>query len=288
MTTSTSRRHFIGASAAATAATLTPLATWSQPLRSTTIVVGFAPGGTTDLMARRMAEKFRGDMADNAIVQNRSGAGGQIACTSVKNAAPDGQTLLCTPYSCMVIFPYVYRSLPYDPVADFAPVGIAATATQAMAVGPMVPESVKNVADYIAWVKANPQHMGYGSPAPGSVSHFFGELLGLETQLPLVQVPYRGGMPAMADLMAGQIPVMFATTGDLLANYNAGRLRLLGTSGAKRTVFAPNVPTFTEQGFPMLYSEEWFGLYAPDRLARPASATTRAVFSRRDGRVAAR
>jgi len=132
-----------------------------------------------------------------------------------------------------------------------------------MAVGPMVPESVKNVADYIAWVKANPQHMGYGSPAPGSVSHFFGELLGLETQLPLVQVPYRGGMPAMADLMAGQIPVMFATTGDLLANYNAGRLRLLGTSGAQRTVFAPNVPTFTEQGFPMLYSEEWFGLYAP-------------------------
>jgi len=264
MTMHPARRRFIGASAAAaTAAAFTPLHAWAQPLRSTTIVVGFAPGGTTDMVARRVAEKFSGELADNAIVHNRSGAGGQIACTSVKNAPPDGQTLLCTPYSCMVIFPYVYRALPYDPVADFTPVGIAATTTQAMAVGPMVPESVKNVADYVAWVKANPQHTSYGSPAAGSTSHFLGALLGLETQLPLVQVPYRGAMPGMADLVAGQIPVMFTTTGDLLAHYNGGRLRLLGTSGAQRTVFTPNVPTFAEQGFPMLHSEEWFGFYAP-------------------------
>jgi len=264
MPTPITRRHFMGAStAAAVAAAFTSLPTWAQALRTTKIVVGFAPGGTTDMVARRVAEKFNGGLADNAIVYNRSGAGGQIACSSVKSAPPDGETLLCTPYSCMVIFPYVYKTLPYDPVADFAPVGIAATTTQAMAVGPMVPDSVKHVADYIDWVKANPQHTSYGSPAAGSTSHFLGALLGLETQLPLVQVPYRGAMPGMADLVAGQIPVMFTTTGDLLAHYNAGRLRLLGTSGAQRTVFTPNVPTFAEQGFPMLHSEEWFGFYAP-------------------------
>jgi len=258
------RRQFIAASTATAAATaLAPWHAWTQQPRTLSIIIGFAPGGTTDLVARRIAEKFSGELADNAIVHNRSGAGGQIACTSVKNAPPDGQTLLCTPYSCMVIFPYVYKTLPYDPVADFTPVGIAATVTQAMAVGPMVPESVKDVADYIAWVKAHPQHTSYGSPAAGSTSHFLGALLGLETQLPLIQVPYRGAMPGMADLVAGQIPVMFTTTGDLLANYNAGRLRLLGTSGSQRSVFAPNVPTFAEQGFPMLYSEEWFGFYAP-------------------------
>ncbi|MFT3776910.1 MAG: Bug family tripartite tricarboxylate transporter substrate binding protein [Ottowia sp.] len=260
------RRHFVSVGAAtAAASSLAPLHAWAQKLRSTKIIVGFAPGGTTDMVARRVAEKFSGNFAENAIVDNRSGAGGQIACAAVKGAPPDGQTLLCTPYSCMVIFPYVYKKLPYDPVADFAPVGIAATTTQAMAVGPMVPASVKSLPDYVAWVKANPQHTGYGSPAAGSTSHFLGALLGLETQLPLVQVPYRGAVPGIADVVAGQIPVMFTTTGDLLPHYKAGKLRLLGTSGAQRTVFTPEVPTFGEQGFPMLTSEEWFGFYAPAR-----------------------
>ncbi|MFT4269276.1 MAG: Bug family tripartite tricarboxylate transporter substrate binding protein [Xenophilus sp.] len=258
------RRHIVSAgTAAATALSLSPLQALAQKLRSARIVVGFAPGGTTDIVARRVAEKFGGSFAEVAIVDNRSGASGQIACAAVKSSAPDGQTLLCTPYSCMVIFPYVYKKLPYDPVADFAPVGIAATTTQAMAVGPMVPAAVKSLPDYVAWVKANPQNMSYGSPAAGSTSHFLGALLGLETKLPLVQVPYRGAVPGIADVVAGQIPVMFTTTGDLLPHYKAGKLRLLGTSGSQRTVFTPEVPTFAEQGFPMLSSEEWFGFYAP-------------------------
>lgn len=267
------RRHFVTASAAAAAASsLMPLQAWAQKLRSTKVVVGFAPGGTTDMVARRVAEKFGGSFADSAIVDNRSGASGQIACMAVKSAAPDGQTLLCTPYSCMVIFPYVYKKLGYDPVADFAPVGIAATTTQAMAVGPMVPASVKSLPDYVAWLKANPQHTSYGSPAAGSTSHFLGALLGLETGLPLVQVPYRGAVPGIADVVAGQLPVMFTTTGDLLPHYKAGKVRLLGTSGPKRTVFTPDVPTFAEQGFPMLSSEEWFGFYAPAHTPAPVVA----------------
>lgn len=256
------RRHLLAAGAAAVPSLIPGLA-WAEKLKSTKIVVGFAPGGTTDLVGRRVADKLGGNFAETAIVDNRSGASGQIACMAVKSAAPDGQTLLCTPYSCMVIFPFVYKKLGYDPVADFVPVGIAATTTQAMAVGPMVPMSVKTVADYVTWVKANPQYSSYGSPAAGSTSHFLGALLGMEARLPLVQVPYRGAVPGIADVIAGQIPVMFTTTGDLLPQYKAGKLRLLATSGPQRTVFTPDVPTFAEQGFPMLSSEEWFGFYAP-------------------------
>ena len=260
------RRDFVAASAAAVAAasSLTlPLQARAEKLKSTKIVVGFAPGGTTDLVARRVAEKMGGNFAEMAIVDNRSGAGGQIACATVKSAPADGQTLLCTPYSCMVIYPYVYKKLPYDPVADFVPVGIAATTTQAMAVGPLVPPSVKTVGDYVAWVRANPQYASYGSPAAGSTSHFLGALLGIESKLPLTQVPYRGAVPGIADLVAGQIPVMFTTTGDLLPHYKAGKLRLLATSAPQRTPFTPDVATFAEQGFASLSSEEWFGLYAP-------------------------
>lgn len=259
------RRHFVavGAVAAATGSSLLSSPAFAEKLKSAKVVVGFAPGGTTDLVARRVADKFGGNFAEMAIVDNRSGAGGQIACSTVKAAPADGQTLLCTPYSCMVIYPYVYKKLAYDPVADFAPIGIAATTTQAMAVGPMVPPSVKTVSDYVAWVRANPQHTGYGSPAAGSTSHFLGALLGIEAKLPLVQVPYRGAVPGIADLVAGQIPVMFTTTGDLLPHYKAGKLRLLATSAPQRTVFTPEVATFAEQGFPMLSSEEWFGFYAP-------------------------
>lgn len=260
----TTRRHFQLSALASLSGLLAPRLAWSQKLASTRVVVGFAPGGTTDLVARRVAEKMGGGaFADNAIVDNRSGAGGQIACQFVKAAPADGGTLLCTPYSCMVIYPHVYKKLAYNPVSDFEPVSIAATTTQAMAVGPLVPESVKTVKDYLAWVKANPQHTGYGSPAPGSTSHFLGALLGLESGLPLVQVPYRGAVPGIADLIAGQIAVMFTTTGDLLPQLRAGKLRLLATSGRQRSPFAPQVPTFIEQGFANLYSEEWFGFYAP-------------------------
>ena len=282
----TTRRHLVTLGAAsALAATLSPLHAWAQRLKTTKIVVGFAPGGTTDMVARRVAERFGGSFAETAIVDNRSGAGGQIACAAVKAAAPDGQTLLCTPYSCMVIFPFVYKKLAYDPVADFVPVGIAATTTQAMAVGPMVPASVRTVSDYLEWVRANPQNTGYGSPAPGSTSHFLGALLGMEARLPLVQVPYRGAVPGIADLIAGQIPVMFTTTGDLLPQYKGGKLRLLATSGARRTPFTPEVPTFAEQGFANLSSEEWFGFYAPAHtsasIANAANAALRAALQDR-------
>jgi tripartite-type tricarboxylate transporter receptor subunit TctC len=261
------RRQLVQSTAAAAlAGALAPFQAWGQKINRTNVVVGFAPGGTTDVVARRIADKMgTAGFAGTSIVDNRSGAGGQIACSFVKNAPADGSALLCTPYSCMVIFPFVYKKLPYDPATDFVPVSIAAATTQAMAVGPLVPASVKTVAQYLAWVKANPQHASYGSPAPGSTSHFLGALLGMDSGLPLVQVPYRGAAPGLADLIAGQVPVMFTTTGDMLPHLHGGKLRLLATSGRTRSPFAPDVPTFTEQGFGKLVSEEWFGFYAPAR-----------------------
>ncbi len=260
----TRRRHVVQSAAVAALAALAPPIAWSQRLARTNVVVGFAPGGTTDVVARRIADKLGATgFAAAGIVDNRSGAGGQIACSYVKNAPADGSALLCTPYSCMVIYPFVYKKLAYDPAADFIPVSIAAATTQAMAVGPLVPATVKTVAQYLDWVRANPQYASYGSPAPGSTSHFLGALLGMGTNLPLVQVPYRGAAPGLADLIAGQIPVMFTTTGDMLPLLQANKLRLLATSGRTRSPFAPDVATFTEQGLGRLVSEEWFGFYAP-------------------------
>ena len=137
--------------------------------------------------------------------------------------------------------------------------------THALAVGPMVPASVKTVKDYLAWAKANPKDASYGSPAAGSTPHFLAALLGLNNGVDLKHVPYRGSLPAVADMIGGSIASTSTPTGDALANHRAGKVRIIATSGAKRTPFTPEVPTYAEQGFPELTTEEWFGFYAPSR-----------------------
>ena len=179
--------------------------------------------------------------------------------------APDGTTLLLTPYSMMSIYPHIYRTLSYDPVKDFVPVSIGAIMTHALSVGPMVPASVKTVKEYLAWAKANPDKANYGSPAAGSTPHFLGALLGLNNNVDLKHVPYRGSAPAVADMIGGTLASCSTPTGDALANHRAGKVRILATSGAQRTPFTPEVPTYAEQGFPELTTEEWFGFYAPAR-----------------------
>ena len=204
----------------------------------------------------------------------QEGLAGRIAVETVKNAAPDGATLLLTPYSMMAIYPHIYKQLSYDPVKDFAPVCLGSMLTHGLAVGPLVPASVKTVKDYLAWAKANPKDASYGSPAAGSTPHFLGALLGLNNGVDLKHVPYRGSVPGVADMIGGTLASMFTPHGDFLANHKAGRIRILATSGTARSPFVPEVPTFAEQGFPDLVVEEWFGFFAPART--PASVVANA------------
>lgn len=260
------RRHFIQATAATTLLGSLGLQTArAQGLEQVKIVNGFPAGGSADVTSRRIGEKLGGSVytKNAAVVENKTGAAGRIAVETAKNAAPDGATLLLTPYSMMSIYPHIYKQLSYDPFKDLTPVCMASMLTHGLAVGPMVPASVKTVKDYLAWAKANPKDANYGSPAAGSTPHFLGALLGLDSGVDLKHVPYRGSIPGITDVIGGQLASMVTPHGDFLPNHRAGKLRIIATSGKTRSPFVPEVPTFAEQGFPDLVVEEWFGFYAP-------------------------
>ncbi|MDZ4281620.1 MAG: Bug family tripartite tricarboxylate transporter substrate binding protein [Hydrogenophaga sp.] len=273
------RRHFIQATAATTLlGSLGLQSAHSQNLEQVKIVNGFPAGGSADVTSRRIGEKLGGSAytKNAAVVENKTGAAGRIAVETVKNAAPDGATLLLTPYSMMAIYPHIYKQLSYDPFKDLTPVCMASLLTHGLAVGPMVPASVKTVKDFLAWAKANPKDANYGSPAAGSTPHFLGALLGLESGVDLKHVPYRGSIPGITDVIGGQLASMVTPHGDFLPNHRAGKLRIIATSGKTRSPFVPEVPTFAEQGFSDLVVEEWFGFYAPAKTpaAVVASANT--------------
>ena len=261
------RRQFIQASAAAAVLGGFALPSFAQalPVERVKIINGFPVGGSADTTSRRVGEKL-GPSAytkNAAVVENKTGAAARIAIDAVKAAAPDGATLLLTPYSMMAIYPHIYKQLSYDPFTDLLPVCMASSLVHGLAVGPMVPATVRTVKDYLAWAKANPKDASYGSPAAGSTPHFLGALLGLNNGVDLKHIPYRGSTPGVVDLIGGQLASMFTPHGDFLANHKAGKLRILATSGKQRSAFVPEVPTFIESGFPDLMVEEWFGFYVP-------------------------
>jgi tripartite-type tricarboxylate transporter receptor subunit TctC len=277
----TTRRHFIQSAASVAAFGSLSFAANAQGIDQVKIINGFPAGGTADATSRRIGEKLGGTAytKNPAVVENKPGAGGRIACEVVKAANPDGATLLLTPYSMISIYPHIYSKLSYDPFKDFMPVSIAAVMTHALTVGPMVPASVKTVKDYLAWAKANPDKANYGSPAAGSTPHFLAALLGLNTGVELKHVPYRGSAPAVAEMIGGQLASTSTPTGDALANHKAGKVRILATSGAKRTPFTPDVPTYAEAGFPELTTEEWFGFYAPAKTPAAVIASANAAIN---------
>ena len=174
---------------------------WAQAqLESLKIITGFPPGGTSDAICRRVSEKIAPtSYAKAAFVENKTGAGGQIAVQYLRNAAPDGTTVLQTPMSMLGIYPHIYKKLPYDPVNDLMPVSLGCIFDFGFAVGPMVPANVKNIADFIAWCKANPKLANFCSPAAGSTPHFIGELLGKYANIELNHVAFRGTQPAILD-----------------------------------------------------------------------------------------
>jgi len=257
---------------------------WAQsglPIEQVKVLYGFPPGSAGDICARRVAEKF-GNTAyskNQGVIDSRPGAGGQIALNLLKPAPADGSVLAMTPFSAISLYPHIFKNLQYKPFEDFTPVGTASMIHHGLAVGPMVPASVKNVKDFIAWAKANPSQANYGSPAAGSTPHFIGALLGLNHNFEFKHVPYRGSVPGVTDVVGGQIACMFTPHGDFIANHNAGKMRILATSGKTRSPFVPDVATFAEQGFPELTVEEWFGFYAPAKTPANVVAAVNAAIN---------
>ncbi|MEN9904306.1 MAG: hypothetical protein RLZZ555_871 [Pseudomonadota bacterium] len=262
-----------------------PLAAHAQgSMELAKIMVGFPPGGTTDVMARRVADKLRGSYASNVIVENKPGAGGQIAISALKTAAADGSTMVLTPSSMLSVYPFTYAKLPYT-LDDLAPVSVGCFFSHGFGVGPAVPESVKTIKDFLAWAKANPDKANYGSPAAGSIPHLTAALLNKITKSDLRHVPYRGSAPGIQDLLGGQISAMCSPVGDYLAHVKAGKLRLLATSGPKRSPFTPDVPTFKEQGIDIAV-REWYGFFLPSKATpearRRAAAYLQPVLNSKD------
>lgn len=260
------RRHLIQSTGAAALLASIGQQAWAQAQIDTLkIVTGFAAGGTSDNTCRRVGTGLTGSYAKTVVVENRTGAGGQIAIQFIKGQPADGTTLLQSPTSMFTIYPHIYKKLPYDPVADVTPVTLACVFDFGFAVGPLVPASVKTLADFVSWAKANPTQANFGSPAAGSTPHFVGALLGKSAGIDLKHAAYRGTQPAMQDLLGGQIAAVSGPIGDITQHLATGRIRILATSGSKRNRFAPDVPTYAEQGFKELTHSEWFAFFLPPK-----------------------
>lgn len=256
------RRTFLGASATA-AATFTWPALAQGQLDIARFVTGFAPGGTSDTLCRRLAARLTGSYAKSVVVENRTGAGGQIAVQAMKSLAADGSWILQTPMSMLGIYPHIYKKLAYDPFKDVTPVSVACTFDFGFAVGPAVPASVTTVPQFLAWARQNPGGATFGSPAAGSVPHFIGVLLGKSAGVDLRHAAYRGTQPAILEMVGGQLPAVSGPVGDFLPHLAGGKARLLATSGAARSRFTPQVSTMAEQGLKDMVFSEWFGLFLP-------------------------
>ena len=275
------RRHFMHVlGSAAALGAVSPLSAIAQALDQVKIMYGFPAGSAGDSVARRVAEKIGGTpfTKNPGFVENRPGAGGRIAVEALKNALPDGSSLTLAPVSALAVYPYIYPKLSYKP-EDVTQVSIGAIMFHGLAVGPAVPAEVKTLKDFLAWAKANPGQASYGSPGAGSMPHLLGALLGIRSGVDLKHVPYRGTVPSITDLVGGQITAAMNPSGDYLQYMKTGRVRVLATSGKKRSPYLPDVPTFTELGYPDVTSEEWFGFYAPAKTPPATIAAANAAIT---------
>lgn len=260
------RREFVqrAAALAALGPAAAHLPAFGQTLELAKIICGFPPGGTSDAMSRRLAEKLRGNYATNVVVENKPGAGGQIGVSTLVASPADGSAMLLTPSSMLSIYPFVYKSLPYKPLEDVQPASLACYFNHAFGVGPAVPASVKTVKDFLNWARDNPAKANYGSPGAGSMPHLIVALLNKLTGAELKHIPYRGSAPGIQDLLGGQISAMSSPVGDYLPHLKSGRLRLLAISGLNRSPFVPDVPTYRQQGYPITV-REWYGVFLPGK-----------------------
>ena len=256
------RRRILGAAAAGLAGAALPFTARAQGFESARIIVGFPPGGTTDVMARKVAEKLRGPFARSVIVENRPGAGGQVGVIALKDAPADGSVMLLTPSSMLTIYPFTYPKLQYRS-DDVQPVSLAMYTQHVFSVGPAVPDSVKDLKTFFAWAKANPDKVNYSGAGYGSAGHLAAELLRQRAGIHIVHINYKGGGQAVTDLLGGTIQMLMTGLTTVEGHVKSGKLRPLAFTSSKRISGLPEVPTFAESGYPGLVSYSWYGVLAP-------------------------
>ncbi|MGM4876583.1 Bug family tripartite tricarboxylate transporter substrate binding protein [Bradyrhizobium sp. 956_D2_N1_5] len=260
------RRDVLSAAAAAFAAAHISPRALAQPIaRTAHILTGFTPG-LQDGLARLVAGQMSG-YAETIVVETRAGAAGRIAVEAVKSADADGSVMLFAPLGFMMFFPHVYKTLRYHP-RDFIPVSTVASTPTLLTVGPSVPADVKTLADFVAWCRANPKHATFGSPGAGTSLHFLGTTLGRTAGFDFLHVPYQGG-GAIQDLVKGVIAATVMPIGSSLGLVQSGDLRALATTGPRRSLFVPAVPTMREAGYPSLEDLTWFAFFVPARTPAP-------------------
>ena len=231
------------------------------PSRVVRIVAPSPPGSGVDTYTRAFAQKLSEAWGHQVIVDNRPGANGIIGVEQVTKAKPDGYTLLAAYTSILVLNPHVYKSLPYEPLRDLAPIMQTLTNTMTLVIHPSLP--VRSVKELVALARSRPGEFSYASNGVGNLNHLAGELFALEAGLRMLHVPYKGATPAMTDLMSGQVTLMFNTSVGVAPHVQSGRLRLLATGGAKRANAFPDTPTLAESGLPKMVVTGWGGFLAP-------------------------
>ena len=251
------RRHLLALSATSLLPGMT-FAQLSKPLR---LVVPFPPGGATDITARVLSEPLARVLGQAVVVENRAGAGGSIGMSEVARSAPDGMTLGVATLSTHGVNPAVYKKLPYDPIKDFVAVTELVKAPGVVVVNASLP--VKNFAELVAYLKANPGKLSYASPGNGTIGHMWGELFKSSTNTFMVHIPYRGAGPALNDVVGGQVMVYFDQVAASLPFIQSGKLRAIAVSWDKRLDVLPDTPTYAELSMPSSNDPSWFGLVAP-------------------------
>jgi tripartite-type tricarboxylate transporter receptor subunit TctC len=241
----------------------------NYPVKSVRVVVGYAAGGAVDIFARNISQKLGESLGQQFVVDNRAGAGSNIASDIVAKAPADGYTLLVTNIA-FAVNPGLFAKLPFDPVKDFAPVGQFTALTNVLVVHPSVP--VTSVKELIALAKSNPGRLNYGSAGNGSSTHLAAELFKNQADVNIVHIPYNGAAPAIVALLGGQVDLMFATVPTALPQVKAGRMRALAVASMRRATVAPQWPTVSESGLPGFDVSSWIGLIAPAGTPGPVIA----------------
>jgi tripartite-type tricarboxylate transporter receptor subunit TctC len=239
----------------------------SYPNHTITLVIPFAPGGSTSIVGRVIADKMSQLLGESIVVDNRPGAGGTVGTKAVAKSDPDGYTILLGYTGTLAIGPSLYKNVGYDPRKDFAPIGMIGNAPSALAVHPSFPAN--SVSELIAYAKANPGKVNFGSAGVGSVNHITGEYFARAAGITLVHIPYKGTGPALTDLLGGHIPMALAPIPAIHANVSAGLLRALAVTGKTRSSLLPDVPTISETGLTGFEASLYYGLVAPAGTPRP-------------------